>query len=222
MKVLRLNGYPENLLMMKKKDTRDKTSSPKDVTQPELRKKPPVVTPYVKGVSEHIRRVMSKFKVQVFFKPVNTLRQLLVRPKDPLDKERVIGLVYQIKCSDCDAFYVGETERSVKTGFLEHRRPSSTGSEVSHRQGHGISLDKTKILCVEPKYFERGVKEAILIRKLKPFLNRDGGRHRLPEIWTNVLTHESGRHTTGDFPAHTVTIRDVIVMKIGVTIESSM
>ena len=65
---------------------------------------------YVKGVSEHIRRVMSKFKVQVFFKPVNTLRQLLVRPKDPLDKERVIGLVYQIKCSDCDAFYVGETE----------------------------------------------------------------------------------------------------------------
>ena len=86
-KVLRLNGYSKNLLTTTKKDTRDKTSSPKDVTQPELRKKPPVVTPYVKGVSEHIRRVMSKFKVQVFFKPVNTLRQLLVRPKDPLDKE---------------------------------------------------------------------------------------------------------------------------------------
>jgi hypothetical protein len=152
-----------------------------------------------------MRRVMHQYGVQVFFKPVNTLRQLLVRPKDPLEKERVIGLVYQIKCQDCEASYVGETERALKARFMEHRRPSSAGSEVSRHlhtdsKGHSVSLEGTNILCVEPKYFERGVKEAIHIRKLKPSLNRDGGRYQLPSIWNNVLTREGGSTQAGDFP----------------------
>ena len=88
--------------------------------------------------------------------------------------------------------YVGETERSLKARFMEHRRPSSTGSEVSRhlhtdQQGHGISIEDTKFVCVEPKYFERGVKEASQMRRLRP-LNRDGGRHTLPTIWNKVLT----------------------------------
>ncbi len=89
---MKINGYPENLLNSKKVN-RDKTTVSKDNSQTEQKRTPPVVIPYVKGVSEHIRRVLHRYNVQAFFKPVNTLRQLLVRPKDPLDKERVIGPV---------------------------------------------------------------------------------------------------------------------------------
>ena len=62
-----------------------------------------------------------------------------------------------------DATCVGETERSLKTQFLKHRRKSSVGSEVSQHvhvdiMEHGVNLDKVKILTVENRKFERGVK----------------------------------------------------------------
>ena len=139
-----------------------------------------------------MRRVYGKSDIPTHFKPMNTLRQLLVKPKDPLSKENVIGPVYKIKCEECDAVYVGETERSLKARFSEHRRPSLTTSEVSkhiqvdHPQ-HSVKLDNTEVLTTEPRWFERGVKEAIYIRALNPSLNRDGGRYNLPPVWDNII-----------------------------------
>ena len=91
-----------------------------------------------------------------------------------------LRLGYEISCEECEATYVGETECSLKARFGEQRRPSSTTSEVSKQihtdnPDHAITLENTKILAVEHKWFERGVKEAIHIRALKPSLNRDGG-----------------------------------------------
>ena len=40
---------------------------------------------------------------------------------------------------------------------------------------------------VEPKWFERGVREAIQIRMNNPTLNKDAGRYNLPPIWNNTL-----------------------------------
>ncbi|KAI8502540.1 hypothetical protein Bbelb_201280, partial [Branchiostoma belcheri] len=47
----------------------------------------------------------------------------------------------------CEESYIGETERSLGTRFLEHKRPSSLSSEVSQHihiesPGHTVSLDK--------------------------------------------------------------------------------
>ena len=155
-------------------------------------KRYPVVIPYVKGVSEQLRRVLKGYGVKVYFKPTNTLRQILVRPKDKVLKERVTCPVYHIKCEDCEDSYIGETGRSLKARFQEHRRPSSANSEVSKHINsdcpeHHIDMDNAKILEVEPKWFERGVREAIHIRMLKPTLNRDAGRYNLPHVWDNTL-----------------------------------
>ena len=144
-----------------------------------------------------MRRVFGDFGITTYFKPTNTLRQLLVHPKDPVGKEKVVGPVYHISCENCDASYIGETERSLKARFGEHRRPSSTTSEVSKHihsdcPNHSIMLDNTKILAVESKWFERGVKESIYIRALKPSLNRDGGRYNLPPIWNNIIRDRLG------------------------------
>ncbi|KAI8490958.1 hypothetical protein Bbelb_313770 [Branchiostoma belcheri] len=93
----------------------------------------------------------------------------------------------------CQETYIGETERSLKTRFLEHRRPSSNTSEVSQHihiesPGHTVTLDKVRILDTEKDYFVRGVKEAIYIRAHQPSLNRDGGRYRLPATIDALLT----------------------------------
>ena len=44
-----------------------------------------------------------------------------------------------------------------------------------------------EVLTTEPRWFERGVKEAIYIRALNPSLNRDGGRYNLPPVWDNII-----------------------------------
>ncbi len=89
-------------------------------------------------------------------------------------KERVVGPVYQISCKKCLATYICERERSLKQRFLEHRRPSSVTFEVSRHvhldhPDHSISMDDTNIVKVEPKWFERGVKEDIHIRFTHPW-----------------------------------------------------
>ena len=49
-----------------------------------------------------------------YFKPMNTLRQLFLRLKDKVLKEREVGPVYHIPYGLCDPSYIGETERSLK------------------------------------------------------------------------------------------------------------
>ena len=55
-------------------------------------------------------------------------------------------------------------------------------------EDHTVHIEEAKILTVEPKWFERGVKEVIYIRALHPSLNRDGGRYNLPPLYNNMIT----------------------------------
>ena len=43
------------------------------------------------------------------------------------------------------------------------------------------------VLCTDDNWFRRGVKEAIAIRKIKPTLNKDGGRHHLSRIYDSFI-----------------------------------
>ena len=88
-----------------------------------------VVIPYIKGTSEALRRIYGKYGIRTYFKPTHTLRQLLVSPKDKTEKKDTEGPVYRIPCQgqttrgQCKDSYIGETERSLKTRFLEHGVP---------------------------------------------------------------------------------------------------
>ena len=203
------NGYPDWLLAETREEIKEKKREEEETTTVTTGvkredKKRPVIIPYIRGFSEELKRTFGGYGIPAYFKPTNTLRQLLVHPKDPVGKDKVVGPLYKISCEECEATYVGETERSLKARFGEHRRPSSTTSEVSKHihtdsPDHTIMLENTKILEVEHKWFERGVKEAIHIRALKPSLNRDGGRYNLPLIWNNIIKErltESAMGTT--------------------------
>ena len=94
--------------------------------------------------------------------------------------------------SPCSESYIGETERSLRSRFLEHRRPSSIHSEVSShinrdKPSHSVSLANAMILDREDDWFARGVREAIHIRAYHPSLNKDGGRYQLPHIWASLI-----------------------------------
>lgn len=198
---LKACGYPDWSIQKALSKTRNNKSS--DKSSVNNRRRGFVTIPYISGLTEPLRRVLKNYGISSCVKPTNTLRQLLCSPKDKSKKELVTGPIYHIKCegNNCDAVYIGESERTLKTRFQEHKRPSNTNSEVCkhiHQDcpSHTVSLDSTKLLDKEPKWFERGVKEAIYIRAHKPSLNRDGGRHQLPHIWDGVITAHVGSFDT--------------------------
>ena len=102
----------------------------------------------------------------------------------------MVGPVFKIKCEECDAVYVGETERSLKARFSEHWRPSSTTTEVSKHihldhPRDSVEFENTEILTTEPRWVERGVK--MHIYQSNPNLYRDGGRYNMPPVWYNII-----------------------------------
>ena len=123
-------------------------------------------------------------------KPFNTIRQFVVNPKDPVPKDKVCGAVYYVPCNDCDASYIGETERQVKKRLQEHQRPSNKSSPVvqHHKStGHKVNVKNIRILEKEDNWFRRGIKEAIYIRANNSSLNRDQGRHHLPAVYNRTI-----------------------------------
>ena len=95
---LKCNGYPDWILRELKEDNIHE----REVERPEpvietadkaRNKKIPVVIPYIKGFSEQIRQVFGKYGIPTYFKLTNSLRQVFVKPKDPVDKENVVGPV---------------------------------------------------------------------------------------------------------------------------------
>ena len=128
--------------------TENITVEPPDLE--ETKKRYPVAIPYMKGVSGQVRIVMKGYRLKVYIKPTNTIRQILVHPKDKVIKERVVCPVTHISYDNSDNSYLGETGRSPKARFMEHRRPRSVNSDVSKhincdKPGHTISLDNVRI-----------------------------------------------------------------------------
>ena len=63
---------------------------------------PPKITtsiPYFEGLSDDISQICRKFNICTFFRPVTTIRKLLVHPKDPILAEKRSGVVYEVPCS---------------------------------------------------------------------------------------------------------------------------
>ena len=88
-----------------------------------------VVVPYSKGLSESFRNICGNAGVQVHFKGANTVKELLLAPKD---KDNIIQkgeVLYRYRCDQpgCNMEYIGEIGRS----FVEKIQGTSQGS-LSH------------------------------------------------------------------------------------------
>ncbi|XP_072022533.1 uncharacterized protein [Amphiura filiformis] len=109
-------GYPEWAFNKINKPKSAKSNHNRDST---VTSKGQVVLPYIKGISEALRRNFQKVGIRVTFKPTRTLRQFLVAPKDKTDKKDVIGPVYMIPCQGqttrgtCQESYIGSSADSV-------------------------------------------------------------------------------------------------------------
>ena len=143
-------------------------------------------------MTDALARTIRKAGVAVHLKPHNSIRSHLVHPKDKVPMEDKSGIVYQIKCGECTAAYVGESGRQLKERVSEHhKKHSSPICEHITQADHSFTNENVSVLYQEPEWFKRGVAEAIYIHRESPSLNRDRGRHTLPAIYREILTPKS-------------------------------
>ena len=79
------------------------------------RRQHPIGLPYISKMSEQLARIFKSYDIPVYHKHINTLRSLLVHPKDKTDKVAKCGVVYDIQRPDCKQHYTGETARPLGT-----------------------------------------------------------------------------------------------------------
>ena len=82
-----------------------------------MKRQYPVALPYIKGLSEELQRIFRSHGVSTYHKPFNTLRSLLVKPKDKPVKEKKCGTIYSVSCENCQKEYVGESGRTLGIRF---------------------------------------------------------------------------------------------------------
>ena len=184
-KVLAANGYQKWAL---KVPPPKKRHEPTENKAPSTTKKTPVALPYVQGMGEKLRRIFQQHGVPAYHKPYNTLKSLLVHPKDKSETHRKCNTVYSVKCDDCDSEYVGESGRTVGIRHKEHTDGKHSSGVWDHIQatGHTCSIDNVKVIDRETKYWARKYRETIHIHKRKPAMNRDKGLE-IPSIMLGLV-----------------------------------
>ena len=154
---------------------------------------------YVQGVSEPISRILTQVGIGVALKPHHTLSSLFRKPKDVINFEQKCGLVYQISCRDCNAVYVGETGRSVRTRKREHADAVKTfntkKSALSQHVmdfDHRIDWDNVKILKSESHAYRRREAESFLINQKAcscNVINRNDGAN-FPTVYSVFVSNK--------------------------------
>nr|VZI00047.1 unnamed protein product [Spirometra erinaceieuropaei] len=108
--------------------------------------------PYVKNVSEATARILKPLGVGLAHKPESTIRQQIMRPKDPLPVTEQSAVVYSIPCQNCDARYVGETGKRLGTRLHEHQLATNRKDKLSmvyghvKQQNHNFAFEKARVI----------------------------------------------------------------------------
>ena len=147
------------------------------------------MVPYYSGQSESIKKIGSKYGVQVYFKGGTPIKNLLMPPKDkdPIQKKSGVIYRYQFDRVECDEEYIGESSRAFGERFREHLKAPSPIYDHSNITGHNVTINNFHIVGREDLSLMRTIKKALYIRVNDPSLNRNVGKYHLPHVWDDVL-----------------------------------
>ena len=160
-----------------------------------------ITLPWIPGVSPKLRKCYKKAGYKVVFKSAANLKRLLTsRNKSRLPINSHPG-VYKMKCDCTTQPYIGETKLRVCTRTDQHK-------DYVVKKKHGQSgianhallnncvpdWDNTETLKVEPKKFERKVREALEIQRWRcgpanGGLNLDDGQYVTTKFWTPMFQY---------------------------------
>jgi len=198
-KVLLDNDYPLELIFQKInhriKDIVRKNNSKKPQQNVKENKREIVVLPYIRNISEEINLSIDKNIYITGYRILNKLTGFIKRHKDANIFEVNNNIVYKILCNNCNASYVGQTKRQLKTRINEHVK-NITSDESKHSvitkhmldNDHTFDWQNVKILNYESNYFKRLIAEMIYIKSQDNGLNSVDDIECLESSYFNLLT----------------------------------
>ncbi|XP_018361384.1 PREDICTED: uncharacterized protein LOC108760084 [Trachymyrmex cornetzi] len=152
-----------------------------------------LMVPFIPHHTERFKR-FSNNDVRVSFHSPNKMAKYIKVQKDSLSKNSKNNVVYKISCENCDASYVGQTDRQLKTRISEHRNHirhnASTLSVITEHRlqyGHEFQWDNIEILDEEPCYRKRLVSEMLNIKRQKNSLNLQTDTEGLHKAYIPII-----------------------------------
>ena len=131
--------------------------------------------PYAQGICESLKNICGKHGVAVHFKGEQTLKNILVPPKDKDIMANKNSVIYSYSCGriDYDEEYIGQSGRTFGERFKEHLKILSPIFGHQNNSGHDTSMENFKIIGREENSLARTIKEVMFIRVNNPTLNRN-------------------------------------------------
>ena len=142
-----------------------------------------IALPYVPRYFEALTKILRNVGILVCSKPHLTLKDILPKAKDSVERSSRPGVVYQIPCWDCTGIYIWETGRAYKTRLAENKRnlmPANLEKVddnnfnkkmalVKHviTKDHRVEWDHSKILTFETYFTKRRFLESFFIHNSK-------------------------------------------------------
>ena len=179
----------------------------------EIKKQFYVSVPYFPGLSEAFKKIFKYTAVQVCFKGVNTLKSLLMHPKDKVPTHQKKDVVYHWECQvdSCSSSYIGETSRSLGKRVKEHSK-SSTSAILKHCTDFHHPLPSIKnfsIIDKDSSQITWETKQAIQIWRLNPNLNRNIGKMSIPHCFDPLIGAKPKHPWVGLLPQAPTSVDEV-------------
>jgi len=109
---------------------------------------------------------------------LNGLGKFIKVHKDTNDLSSNSNIVYKISCKDCNASYVGQTKRQLKTRTKEHsnniKSDTSKHSVITEhilKYSHTFDWDNVKIFDTESNFYKRSISEMLHIKEQENGIN---------------------------------------------------
>jgi len=197
------NGYPLafifdkikkriKTLIVKKSSNNSLSNNNLESDDPEIKKI--LVIPYINKISELVAATIDKSRYVIGYRTLNNLGGFVRVHKDTVETFSNNNVVYKISCRDCEASYVGQTKRQLKTRVKEHcnnfksiSANPSVITEHAMQLSHSFDWDNVKILDTEKNYFKRSVSEMIHIKEQSLGLNAQKDTELLDSAYFDIL-----------------------------------
>jgi len=160
-----------------------------------------IVFPYIKNISEMINSAINKKDYMIGYRILNKLTGFIKRHKDKNSLENNSGVVYKIFCNNCNASYVGQTKRKVKTRINEHIKnikvEESKHSVITKHMlelNHTFDWQNVKIMDFETNYYKRLISEMLYIKMQDNGINSVEDIEGLDSSYFNLLNKTFGKN----------------------------
>jgi hypothetical protein len=160
---------------------------------------------YIPHMSESVRRVLESNspRLKIAFSTPNSLKKTVFsNTKQKIEPLERSGVVYKIDCLGCDASYIGETSKKLKTRVHQHKndiknknKPGNKTALVNHtlEENHTFNFDEAKIIDYETNARKRLILETGHIIMNDTVNLKTDSRHLGP-IYHNIIeTHKRNR-----------------------------